>query len=326
MSQGSEVLKLGKNKTKLNLNPIPVMSTDPRQNIIPLTIPTSIPGGDATSKLMSTKIVRIHLAEKCACVKGFKKFYYQVNTISRIDDMNRENENEIPLFDVEEKPTCDFCPIFCPPIIKYEFTDVNTKDLFSISETRAGNKLVRVCCRNNYYELPEIFSFKPSNLNDVGIIRRYDTRAFYRTYEYLAQPYYKIGEPYVEKEVKCTCANCISSIPCFACCNCCNDEPVEEEPCCTCCTSSPVDLDKRIFIDIYNMVNQVVGKFAEYYDTSGCCCCLTKTLFHEIYFPPDSNEMLRLSLISQVIFFHHFHQKIFGTLPGTKDNVVQFIK
>ena len=74
------------------------------------------------------------------------------------------------------------------------------------------------------------------------------------------------------------------------------------------------------------MANQVVGKFAEYYDSSGCCCCLTKTLFHEIYFPPDSNEMLRLSLISQVIFFLHFHQKIFGTLPGTKDNIVQFIK
>jgi hypothetical protein len=73
------------------------------------------------------------------------------------------------------------------------------------------------------------------------------------------------------------------------------------------------------------MSDQIVGKFAEYFDESGCCCCETSKLFYEIYFPPDANEMVRLTLIGQIIFFVKLGiTGTFGILPGNRNGVERF--
>ena len=271
---------------------------------------------------MGTKIVRIRFATKCACVKGCKKLFYQVNTVSKIDDIHPEAENEIPLFDVEEAPQCNLCEICCPPVVKFELIDAASKQHFSVFETRAQPDRVRVCCGESYYVFPPVYNFKSANPNEVAIVERYDSRSFYRTFGFPEQPLYKIGEPYIPVEVTCTCRRCCAALPCCA--GCCDETPVKDEPCCEgCCPSAPVD--KRRYIDIFNMAGQSVGKYAEFFDVQGCCCCVTKTLFYEVYFPADANDMLRLALLSQMILFLHFQQNLFGTLPGSKDNLAKFI-
>ena len=308
-----------KNALTLGQNPN-TPTTEARTNLV--NSPVAIPGGDPSSRLMGTRIVRIRFATKCACIKGCKKYYYQINTISRIDDLNPQNENELPLFDAEQIPQCDFCPMCCPPMIKYEFTDSTTKELFCVSETRAQPERVRVCCGESYYVFPPVYNFKASNVNDVTVVERYDSRSFYRTFGYPEQPLYKIGEPYIPVEVSCSCRKCCAALPCCA--DCCDERPVKDEPCCSCCCEEAPNI-KRKYIDIFNMANQVVGKYAEFYDVSGCLCCTTKTLFYEVYFPADANDMLRLALISQMILFLHFRQNLFGTLPGTLQNLEQFV-
>ena len=73
------------------------------------------------------------------------------------------------------------------------------------------------------------------------------------------------------------------------------------------------------------MTDQSVGKFVKYCDISKSCCSNTKTLFYEIYFPLDANELFRLTFIGQMIFFLHLQQNLFGALPGNKGNLEQFI-
>ena len=175
------------------------------------------------------------------------------------------------------------------------------------------------CCGDNYTVFPSIYNYKTNNPNDYSLVNRYDSRSFYRTYEYLEQSYYKIGEPYVPKEIGC-CDNC---------CSCCfkkaNVSTGCSCSCCCCCDCETVMVDKRTYIDIYNMNNESVGKFVLYYEKTGCGSCANVTCFYEIYFPPDANEMLRLSLIGQMIFFMHFGKTKFGVLPGTKDNLDLFL-
>ena len=314
MIQDKYILTSGQN---LNNN---FPTTETRTNMT--NVPVAVPGADPATRLMGTRIVRIRFATKCGCVKGCKKFYYQINTVSRIDDLNPQNENELPLFDAEDIPQCDICPMCCPPVIKYEFTDSTTKELFSVSETRAQPERVRVCCGESYYVYPPVFNFKASNANDVTVVERYDSRSFYRTFGYPGQPFYQIGTPYIPVEVSCSCRRCFAALPCCA--DCCDDEPVKNEPCCACCCEDAPNI-KRKYIDIFNMANQVVGKYAEFYDVSGCLCCTKRTLFYEVYFPADANDMLRLALISQMILFLHFKQNLFGTLPGTLTNLEQFV-
>ena len=114
----------------------------------------------------------------------------------------------------------------------------------------------------------------------------------------MGQSHYKIGWPYVKKEEKCD-DNCGCIIRCFKC--------KDRFCCCCCCCQEKVTKveinDKRIYIDIFNMLDQSVGKFAYLFE-KGCCCCSSDKLFYEIYFPPDANEMVRLALIGQIIFFH----------------------
>ena len=316
MNQDKEVLTLGQNANPKNVPP-----TETRLDFVP--VPVAVPAADLSSRIMGTRIVRIHINEKCGCNKSCSKPFYQVNTVARIDDVNPQNENELPLFEVEEIPQCNFCTSCCPPLIKFTFVDATTKELYSVSETRAQNERIKVCCGESYYVFPPVYNFKPNNENDVTVIERYDTRSFYRTFGYPERPLYKLGEPYVPVEVSCSCRGCCAAIP--GCEDCCDETPIKAVPpsagCC--CVDEPVQ--KRKYIDIFNMANQAVGKYAEFYDNSGCCCCITITHFYEVYFPADANEMLRLALISQMIFFLHFHQYLFGTLSGSGNDLNQFI-
>ena len=162
---------------------------------------------------MSTKIVRFRRNSKCAFVTGCQKLFYEINTVATIDDLNPENENEQPLFLVEEDPGCS-CWIFCQPVgFKFEIFDANTKELFSVCETKSFPESVDECCGDNYIKMPHIYNYKAGNPNDYSIINRYDSRSFYRTYEYLEQSYSKIGEPYVPKESSC-CDNCYGYCRC----------------------------------------------------------------------------------------------------------------
>jgi len=74
------------------------------------------------------------------------------------------------------------------------------------------------------------------------------------------------------------------------------------------------------------MQDQPVGKFAFLFE-KGLCCQKDKN-FYEIYFPPDANEMLRLALIGQIIFFiklKNIGMEAFASLPGSNDNIEQFM-
>ena len=296
-----------------------------------------------TSRLMNTNIVRIHSDTICACVPGYRKLIFNINSISRVDDLNRGNENEVPLFYAEEKLDCGFCCFSscATPKITFELFDPNTKGLFSKSEIIGLDTRVAECCRDSYFRLQSIFN---SKMGDMSAVNRYDTRTFYRTYDYLGQSFYKIGWPYIEKEPSC-CEDCslsciFSSLPCCCCCVClaslCDCKKVGEGgkkeckcDCCSCCccccypevAKGDVIVDIRKYVDIFNMSDQSVGKFAFYYEKQFC----NETKFYEIYFPPDSNEMIRLALIAQIIFLVKLGNPIFWTLPGSRNNVEKFM-
>ena len=76
------------------------------------------------------------------------------------------------------------------------------------------------------------------------------------------------------------------------------------------------------------MSDQCVGKYVHYFDQKGCplCgCCQDTTLFFEVYFPADANELLKLSLIGQLLFILDEGVPFFGALPGNKDNLSTWI-
>ena len=50
-----------------------------------------------------------------------------------------------------------------------------------------------------------------------------------------------------------------------------------------------------------------------------------RQFFYEVYFPPDADELTRLALIDQILFFVKFGTNYFGILPGSRDNLDQFI-
>ena len=72
------------------------------------------------------------------------------------------------------------------------------------------------------------------------------------------------------------------------------------------------------------MQDQMVGKFAKL-NESGCCCCVKGEYFYEVYFPPDANDILRLELIAQILFFVKFGMNLFGVLPGSRAGIEQWI-
>ena len=162
--------------------------------------------------------------------------------------------------------------------------------------------------------LPPIDNYKANDTNNKSNISRYDTRSFYRTYDYMGQSYYKIGKPYVPPETSCS----------IDCCCCCKRKKKKDGFCdCHCGSCDDEITDKRIYIDIFNMQDQMVGKFAMYVDP-GSCCCSKSEFFYEVYFPPDANELLRLALIAQILFFVKLNDFYFGSLPGSSDGIEQY--
>ena len=281
------------------------------------------PNMGPSERLMNTKIVRIRPGTTCAFTKSCRKLMFYINTISKIDNQEPANENETPLFYVEEELPC-YCLCFgnCSTFYsKFNIFDANTKELFSSCSINSLDKIIEDCCGccgESYINYSLIINSRPS-IDGKSYINRHDSRSFYRTYEIAEQSYYKIGEPYVEKEPPCCKCNICC---CFI--DCCNI-PV----CCTCCCNCKdveVEKDKRRYIDIFNMQDQPVGKFVYLFE-KGVCCVRDKNFF-EIYFPPDANEMLRLALIGQIIYFVNFEEDAiiaFTNYPGRRDNIEQFM-
>ena len=292
------------------------------------SIETVPPNRGLSERLMNAKIVRIHSGTECACVKNCNKLIFYINTISRIDNLEPANEKETPLFYVEEELPCGCCCCgSCTPFsITFNIFDANTKELFSKSSINSLDSIIDKCCEDSYILYAPIINTK-FNIGDTSIIDRHDSRSLYRTYEILKQSYYKIGEPYVEKETPC----CECSLYCFCshmpiigcCMSCCKCKP----GCCTCnCQESKEEDDKRAYIDIFNMNDQPVGKFA-FLKEKGLCCQKDK-FFYEIYFPPDANEMIRLAFIGQILFFFKLKEigmYAFASLRGSRDNIEQFM-
>jgi hypothetical protein len=336
-----------------NKNPIKTTENQNQLSERNQSIETVPPNRGLSERLMYTKIVRIHPGTTCACVKNCNKLIFYINTINRIDNQEPSNEKETPLFYVEEELPCSFCCFGeCTFYIKFNIFDAITKELFSESSINTLDSVIDNCCGDNYIVYAPINNTK---LNTAGIstINRHDSRSLYRTYEISEQSYYKIGEPYVEIEPPCcecslycfcsympiigcciSCCKCEKSnnpspktsgctCDCRGCCDCCC--------CCCCCCQEKIEkveeiIDKRIYIDIFTMLDQSVGKFAYLFEKG--FCCQSDKLFYEIYFPPDATEMDRLALIAQIIFFFKFRatgNNAFISLPGSRNNIEQFM-
>ena len=268
---------------------------------------------DISSRLMTSKIIRIHPLSSDCC-KGCKKIKIDINAINRIDDENTTNENETPLFRVEENTSC--CRS-CTNCFKFHFYahDSNNESVLYVSEIKDKIKIINsCCCCDSYIELPDILNYKANDSNTQSIINRHDSRTIYRTYEYLGQAYFKIGKPYEEKENNCCC--CCSKVDDTQA-NLKDNDTQEKKGCCE-------SYIERSYIDIFNMSDQLEGKFAFCNEKNKCC---SKTFF-EIYFPPEANELIRISLISQCIFLFKIQsfqrEMFFAYLPGTKPELIKF--
>lgn len=289
----------------VDTNNQPLQPSD-NQNYSP--VPNYSPNdGSSSSRLINTRMVRIRYGTKCVVSEcNSSKPFYQVNTISAIDDNNPQNENEGPLFEAEL--TIPFC---CPQPPQFNITDAQSKQPYAhCSFDGPPIEHYACCCFGEYYlELPNMTSYKIGNEIDISVTKCYDTRSFYRTFEYQGRPYYKIGKPYV-KDDSCSC--CKNKV-----------EDRRDGPCCG-CNCAKKEIVKRIYIDIFNMSDQCVGQFVRFFDQTGCCCCVKPTEFFEIYFPSDANELLKISLIGHFLFLNFVLEPLLWTLPGKKEDLTSF--
>ena len=304
-------------------------------------VPSDAPGD---SKLANAKMVRIRMSTKCSVPDvTWKKPYYQINAISTIDDNNPKNENEVPILEAEKTSRR-----FCSGPTEFTFYDANSKQPYSTS--RYNGDIIKhkrcLCIGLLYIEYPDIISNKTGKTIDIGTTKCYDSRSFYRTFEYQGKAYYKLGAPYQERppvEAQapgcpcCACLNCKKGDDCEFICPCCCFKIKNKKcefflPCWICCKkeeTSEGEKEKRKYVDIFNMSDQCVGKYVNYYDQKGCplCGCFQETnSFLEVYFPSDANELLKLSLISQLLFILDEQVNTFWLLPGTKDNLSTWIQ
>ena len=60
------------------------------------------------------------------------------------------------------------------------------------------------CYSEGHYEYQDIITNRIGNEMDISLTKQYDSRSFYRTFEYQGRAYYKIGKPYV-KDTNCCC-------------------------------------------------------------------------------------------------------------------------
>ena len=263
--------------------------------------------GSSSSRLINTRMVRIRYETKFVFGEcNSEKRNYQINTISCIDDNNPQNENEGPLFEAELTiPSC------CPQPPQLNINDAQSKQPYALC--RFDGKAIEqydfnLCEEESYMELPNMISNKIGNEIDISVTRCYDSRSLYRTFEYKGKPFYKIGKPYAGEK----------SCPC-----CCKKKPEDNRPCCNCCCSCAKNsIEKRIYIDIFNMSDQCVGQFVRFLDQTGCCCCLKTNIFFEVYFPSDANELLKISLIGHFLFLNFDFE--FWALPGKKEDLASF--
>ena len=285
-----------------------------QQNIVYPTTQMPVPNdGSIESRLMNTKIVRLRISERCECnCNRCKALFYTVNTVSRIDDLNRKNENEIPLFEVED--TISKC--CCLDLgVKYNLLDPKTRTLFGTCESNGFPLKEKQDCSGDYIKYPPLDIKKVYGPIDTSHVNQYDSRSFYRTYEYLGTSQYQIGKKFIEPDFNCYdfCCQCCN---CFNCCDCRNRQL-------SCCNCSTPETNKRIYADILNMSEQKVGKLVHFYDIN-CCNNITEEFF-EIYFPADANLMLRLAFIGQMLYSWDYGLFPFGIVPGTMDDLEQFI-
>lgn len=261
--------------------------------------------GSSSSRFINTRMVRIRYGTKCEMREcRTNKPFYQINTIFAIDDNNPQNENEGPLFEAELAiPKC------CPQPPQFNIYEAQSKQAYALCRFDGFpiDHYACCCCGERYAELPNMISNKIGNEIDISTTKCYDTRSFYRTFEYQGKAYYKIGKPYVKED---------------SCCCCKKKEDIKDEPCCSCCAKK--EIVKRIYVDIFNMSDQCVGKFVRFFDQTGCCCCVKTTEFFEVYFPSDANEMLKISLLGHFLFLNFVLEPFLWILPGKKEDLASF--
>ena len=327
MKNENELQFVGNSKDQL-------LQTEPNQNYSP--VPDSTPNdGSTRAKLINAKMVRIRIEKKWAFNElKIRKPYYLINTISKIDDNNPQNENESPLLEAELIHS-----IFCSEPDKFNFYDAQTKQPYSISRLNGfGNKSGKICCfGQNEEEYPDMSHSKVGNLTEISVTKCYDSKSFYRTFEYQGKAYYKIGRPYkpapvVVAPVAPPPQKCLCVCPClcfyieeykFYCLFC--DKDGNCNFCC-CKNEQKEGNEKRTYVDIFNMSDQSVGKYVHFFGHSGFLCFGDNNEFYEVYFPPDANELFKLSLIGHLLFIIQSPPPTFWFLPGSKDNLASFVE
>ena len=290
-----------------------VDSSNDDQNYSP--VPSSSP---SDGKLGGVRMVRIRLDRKCAPSEcRTDKPYFQINSISAIDDNNPQNENEVRLFDAELAiPRC------CPQPPQFNFFDTQSRQPYSLCRFDGFpiNHYACCCCGERYEEFPNMITNLLSNAMDTSTTKCYDSRSFYRTFEYQGKPYYKIGRPYVKDDTCCCAKYCI----------CCQKKPEGEDVgccqncyCCQICCKKEEKI-KRLYVNILNMSDQVVGQYAFFFDKTGCCCCEKITEFYEVYFPSDANEILKAALVGHFLFILANGMNIFASDTGKQGDFSAF--
>ena len=157
--------------------------------------------GSSSSKFINTRMVRIRYGTKCSVEEcRTTKPFYQINTISAIDNNNPQNENEGPLFEAELTFPIPYC---CYPPPKFNIYGAQTKQPYALCRFDGyGEEHFSCCCfGERYTEIPNMISNKIGNEIDISTTKCYDTRSFCRTFEYQGTPYYKIGKPCLKDDI-----------------------------------------------------------------------------------------------------------------------------
>ena len=127
--------------------------------------------GSSSSRLIKTRMVRIRYGTKCSVEEcRTAKPFYQINTISAIDNNNPQNENEGPLFEAELTIPC--C---CHPPPKFNIYDAQTKPPYALCRFDGYGEEHFACCffGERYTEIPNMISNKIGNEIDISTTKCY---------------------------------------------------------------------------------------------------------------------------------------------------------
>lgn len=263
--------------------------------------------GSPEERLLSTKTVRLYERESGCICESCKEYYLELYTIDLIDNENPENEGEKSLFLLKEKKT--FLNLTGPYFyLTFLNFDSNTEFSFGIINEDKKKETVHLgfCDSYDYYIYSDLISEIP-NSNLKCILKRYDSRSFYRTWTsptfnggyYIGNPY--VEPPKVEKsccESFCCCCNCSSSQ---------NNNIGNKNNCCSCCcqnytTEKKYEDPYRIFSPYYNLItHEEEGQFV-FCNIPGKCF-KSERKFYEINFPENADLIMRIGLISGFFSF-----------------------